>query len=127
MNREYTYRILRCAYNVYDELGPGLLESIYEEALARELSDNGFVVERQKSVPVFYKGEQLCNDLRLDLIVDGKVILELKSVVEYRKLFEKQLYTYLRLTNCELGYVINFNEEDLRDGIHPVVNRSYSL
>lgn len=127
MNREYTYRILRCAYNVYDELGPGLLESIYEEALARELSDNGFVVERQKSVPVFYKGEQLCNDLRLDLIVDGKVILELKSVVEYRKLFEKQLYTYLRLMNCELGYVINFNEEDLRDGIHPVVNRSYSL
>ena len=127
MNREYTYRILRCAYNVYDELGPGLLESIYEEALARELSDNGFVVERQKSVPVFYKGEQLCNDLRSDLIVDGKVILELKSVVEYRKLFEKQLYTYLRLMNCELGYVINFNEEDLRDGIHPVVNRSYSL
>ena len=127
MNREYTYRILRCAYNVYDELGPGLLESIYEEALARELSDNGFVVERQKSVPVFYKGEQLCNDLRLDLIVDGKVILELKSVVEYRKLFEKQLYTYLRLMNCELGYVINFNEEDLRDGIHPVVNRNYSL
>ena len=127
MNREYTYRILRCAYNVYDELGPGLLESIYEEALARELSDNGFVVERQKSVPVFYKGEQLCNDLRLDLIVDGKVILELKSVVEYRKLFEKQLYTYLRLMNCELGYVINFNEENLRDGIHPVVNRNYSL
>ena len=127
MNREYTYRILRCAYNVYDELGPGLVESIYEEALARELSDNGFVVERQKSVPVFYKGEQLCNDLRLDLIVDGKVILELKSVVEYRKLFEKQLYTYLRLMNCELGYVINFNEEDLRDGIHPVVNRNYSL
>ena len=127
MNREYTYRILRCAYNVYDELGPGLLESIYEEALARELSDNGFVVERQKSVPVFYKGEQLCNDLRLDLIVDGKVILELKSVVEYRKLFEKQLYTYLRLMNCELGYVINFNEEDLRNGIHPVVNRNISI
>jgi len=127
MNREYTYRILRCAYNVYDELGPGLLESIYEEALARELLDNGFSVECQKSVPVFYKGEQLCNDLRLDLIVDGKVILELKSVVEYRKLFEKQLYTYLRLMNCELGYVINFNEEDLRDGIHPVVNRNYSL
>ena len=121
------YRILRCAYNVYDELGPGLLESIYEEALARELSDNGFVVERQKSVPVYYKGEQLCNDLRLDLIVDGKVILELKSVVEYRKLFEKQLYTYLRLMNCELGYVINFNEEDLRNGIHPVVNRNISI
>ena len=124
MDREYTYRILHCAYTVYDELGPGLLESIYEEALARELSDNGFYVERQKSVPVFYKGERLGNDLRLDLIVDGRVILELKSVVEYRKLFEKQLYTYLRLTDCELGYVINFNEESLRDGIHPVVNHN---
>ncbi len=126
-NDSLSYKVIGCAMEVYKTLGPGLLESIYEEALARELLDNGFSVERQKSVPVFYKEEQLCNDLRLDLIVDGKVILELKSVVEYRKLFEKQLYTYLRLMNCELGYVINFNEEDLRDGIHPVVNRSYSL
>ena len=122
MDRNYTYRILRCAYNVYDELGPGLLESIYEEALARELADAGFKVERQVPVPVIYKGERLSNDLRLDLIVDGKVILELKSVTEYRKLFEKQLYTYLRLKGCELGYVINFNEDDLRDGIHTVRN-----
>ncbi|MBO4463928.1 MAG: GxxExxY protein [Prevotella sp.] len=123
MDRSYTYRILRCAYNVYDELGPGLLESIYEEALCRELQANGFSVERQKPIPVTYKGEPLTNDLRLDIIVDNKVILELKSVTEYRKLFEKQLYTYLRLTGCELGYVINFNEEDLADGIHTIVNR----
>jgi len=122
MDRQYTYRILRCAYTVYDELGPGLLESIYEEAMARELTDNGFTVGRQQSVPVTYKGEPLANDLRLDLIVDGRVILELKSVVEYRKLFEKQLYTYLRLTGCEMGYVINFNVEDMREGIHPVRN-----
>ncbi len=122
MDRNYTYKILRCAYNVFDELGPGLLESIYEEALAHELQMNGFSVERQKPVPVIYKGERLQADLRLDLIVDGKVILELKSVTEYRKLFEKQLYTYLVLTDCELGYVINFNEEDLRDGIHAVCN-----
>ena len=122
MDRNYTYRILRCAYNVFDELGPGLLESIYEEALCRELINNGFTVERQKPVPVVYKGEPLTNDLRLDVMVDGKVILELKSVTEYRKLFEKQLYTYLRLTDCELGYVINFNEEDLQDGIYTVYN-----
>ena len=122
MDRNYTYRILRCAYNVYDELGPGLLESIYEEALCHELVAAGFVVERQKPVKVIYKGEPLVNDLRLDIIVDGKVILELKSVTEYRKLFEKQLYTYLRLTGCEIGYVINFNEEDLRDGIHTIRN-----
>ena len=122
MDRNYTYKILRCAYNVFDELGPGLLESIYEEALARELQMNGFTVERQKPVPVIYKGERLQADLRLDLIVDGRVILELKSVTEYRKLFEKQLYTYLALTDCELGYVINFNVEDLREGIHTVHN-----
>ncbi len=124
MDRDYTYRILKCAYRVYDELGPGLLESIYEEALARELNDNGFTVERQKEVPVIYKGEKLANDLRLDLLVDGRVIIELKSVLEYKKLFDKQLYTYLRLMNCELGYVINFNVEDMQDGIHTIHNPS---
>ncbi len=122
MDREYTYRILRCAYNVFDELGPGLLESIYEEALCRELEEAGFDVGRQRPVQVMYKGEPLANDLRLDIIVDEQVILELKSVTEYKKLFEKQLYSYLRLTDCELGYVINFNVEDLREGIHTVRN-----
>ena len=122
MDRNYTYRILKCLYEVHNELGPGLLESIYEEAAAKELTSQGFTVERQKPVPVIYKGERLQNDLRLDLMVDGKVILELKSVTEYKKLFEKQLYTYLVLTDCELGYVVNFNEEDLRDGIHTVRN-----
>ena len=127
MDRDYTYKLLRCAYNVFDELGPGLLESIYEEAFARELSDNGFHVRRQQPIPVLYKGEPRSNELRLDLIVDDCVILELKSVLEYRKLFEKQLYTYLRLTGCELGYVINFNVEDLRDGIHPVRNPHHRI
>lgn len=122
--RDYTYRLLHCAYEVYNELGPGLLESIYEEAMAKELEKQGFSVERQVAVPVHYKGDSLCNDLRLDLIVDNKIILELKSVVDYKTLFEKQLYTYLRLTGCELGYVINFNVEHLQAGIHPVVNRT---
>ncbi len=122
--RDYTYRLLHCAYEVYNELGPGLLESIYEEAMAKELEKQGFSVERQVAVPVHYKGDRLCNDLRLDLIVDNKIILELKSVVDYKTLFEKQLYTYLRLTGCELGYVINFNVEHLQAGIHPVVNRT---
>ena len=122
MDRNYTYRLLKCLYEVHSQLGPGLLESIYEEAAAKELTSQGFTVERQKPVPVIYKGERLQNDLRLDLMVDGKVILELKSVTEYKKLFEKQLYTYLVLTDCELGYVVNFNEEDLRDGIHAVRN-----
>ena len=122
--RDYTYRLLHCAYEVNNALGPGLLESIYEEAMAKELTNQGFLVAQQVLVPVHYKGERLCNDLRLDLIVDDKIILELKSVVDYKTLFEKQLYTYLRLTGCELGYVINFNVEHLQAGIHPVVNRS---
>lgn len=125
MDRTYTYQILRCLYNVYDELGPGLLESIYEEATVKELKENGFSVDRQVRVPVFYKGEQLQADLRLDLMIDKKVILELKSVSEYRKIFEKQLFTYLRLMNCELGYVVNYNVEDLRDGIIAVHNHYY--
>ena len=122
MDRSYTYRVLKCLYEVHSQLGPGLLESIYEEAVAKELTAQGFHVERQVPVPVIYKGERLLNDLRLDLIVDNRIILELKSVTEYRKLFEKQLYTYLVLKDCEMGYVVNFNEEDLRDGIHAVRN-----
>lgn len=126
MDRQYTYRILKCLYEVHSQLGPGLLESIYEEAAEKELTSQGFHVERQVPVPVVYKGERLANDLRLDLIVDDRVILEMKSVTEYRKLFEKQLYTYLVLKNCEMGYVVNFNEGSLQDGIHAVYNSRYS-
>lgn len=125
MDRKYTYNVLRCVYEVYNELGPGLLESIYEAALLRELRSQGFEVKNQVAIPVYYKGELICPDLRLDLIVDNCLILELKSVVEYKKLFEKQLYTYLRLMNCEMGYVINFNTEYLRDDIHTVFNNQY--
>ena len=122
MERSYTYKILGCVYEVYKELGPGLLESIYERAMIKELSSQGFDVGNQIPVPVYYKGELLCPDLRLDLMVDNRLILELKSVVEYKKLFEKQLYTYLRLTNCEMGYVINFNTDKIQKEIHPVFN-----
>ena len=122
MDRDYTFGILKCLYKVHKELGPGLLESIYEEAVVKELSMNGFHVERQVHVPVLYKGESIKNDLRLDIIIDNKVVLEIKSVVDYKKLFEKQLYTYLRLTGCPIGYVVNFNEESLSKGIHTVYN-----
>ena len=125
MDRDYTYKILGCVYEVYKTLGPGLLESIYEQAMIRELTHQGFKVRNQMPVPVYYKGELICPDLRLDLIVDDRLILELKSVVEYRKLFEKQLLTYLRLTNCEMGYVVNFNTENIKEEIHPVVNSRY--
>ena len=126
MDRDYTYKVLGCVYEVYKQLGPGLLESIYERALIKELNMNGFEVKNQVEVPVYYKGELICPDLRLDLIVDNRLILELKSVVEYRKLFEKQLLTYLRLMNCEMGYVINFNTDYFRDSIYPVINDLFS-
>jgi len=125
MDRAYTYKVLGCVYEVYNELGPGLLESIYEKAMIKELSSKGFDVRNQVPVPVYYKGDMICPDLRLDLIVDNRLILELKSVVEYKKLFEKQLYTYLRLMNCEMGYVINFNTDDLPSEIYPVFNNHY--
>ncbi len=123
MDRDYTYRIIGCIYEVYNQLGPGLLESIYEKAMIKELRMNGFEVRNQVEVPVYYKGELICSDLRLDLIVDNKIILELKSVIDFRPVFEKQLYTYLRLMNCELGYVVNFNTDNIRDNIYPVVNK----
>ena len=126
MDRDYTYRVLGCVYEVYKQLGPGLLESIYEKAMMRELQMNGFEVRNQVEVPVYYKGELICPDLRLDLIIDNKLILELKSVVEYRKLFEKQLLTYLRLMNCEMGYVVNFNSDNIRQSIYPVINSHYT-
>ena len=125
MDRGYTYKVLGCVYEVYKVLGPGLLESIYEAAMIKELKLNGFEVKNQVQVPVYYKEELICPDLRLDLIIDNKLILELKSVVEYRKLFEKQLLTYLRLMNCEMGYVINFNSDNIRDSIYPVINSHY--
>ena len=127
MDRSYTYRALGCVYEVYKHLGPGLLESIYEAAMMKELRLQGFEVRNQVQVPVYYKDELICPDMRLDLIVDNKLILELKSVVEYKKLFEKQLLTYLRLMNCELGYVVNFNSDNIRNDIHPVVNNRYRI
>ena len=125
MDKNYIYGIIGCVYEVYNHLGPGLLESIYEKAMMLELRSKGYDVQNQVAVPVIYKGEIICPDLRLDLIIDNKLILELKSVVEYRKLFEKQLYTYLRLMNCEMGYVINFNTDNIRNDIHPVFNNHY--
>jgi len=102
--------------------GPGLLESVYEEALAWELGHRGLSVERQKPVPVVYKGRTLATPLRLDLLVGGKVILECKATSHYTDVFEAQLLTYLRLTGCKLGLVINFGEKKVIDGVHRVVN-----
>ncbi len=119
---EITYQIRGAIYDVFKTLGPGLLESVYEEALAFELQQRGLKVERQKQVPVIYKGNVLKTELRLDLLVEGRVIVELKSVEEMKKVFYKQLLTYLRLMNLKVGVLVNFNTDNILESIDRVVN-----
>ena len=115
---EITYQIRGAIFDVYRELGPGLLESVYEEALVFELQERGLNVERQ----VIYKGNALKTDLRLDLIVEDRVIIELKSVDEMKKVYFKQLLTYLRLMDKKVGLLVNFNTDDILDSIKRIVN-----
>lgn len=122
LSDEYTHRLLACAYTVHSLLGPGLLESVYEKALMYELTQKGFKVERQVSIKVLYKGIELGEVYRIDLLVDGKVIIEIKSVGELSPVHFKQLMTYLKLQNLRYGYLINFDVTMLKDGIHRVLN-----
>lgn len=102
--------------------GPGLLESVYEEALVEELQLRGARLERQQPVALIYKGKALSTPLRLDLRVNGLVLVECKAVAERNKVFESQLLTYLRLTGLKVGLVVNFGRRTVKDGIHRVVN-----
>jgi len=102
--------------------GPGLLEGVYEEALAEELQLRGIKVERQLQVPIIYKGKRLGFPPRLDLKVNGLVLVDPKAVTEWNPIFEAQMLTYLRLTKLKLGLVINFGERYVKNGIHRVVN-----
>jgi GxxExxY protein len=116
--------VLDRAIEVHRTLGgPGLLEDVYEEALAWELEHSGLFVRRQLEVPIQYKGEQLSTPLRLDLLVNQLVIVECKSVTKYNEVYEAQTLTYLRLLNLKLGLVINFGERHVKDGFHRVVNK----
>lgn len=118
-----SYRILGAAIEVHRTLGgPGLLESVYEEALVWELMEAGFMIERQRPIPILYKSVALSTPLRADLIVNNKVIIECKATSEYNSIFEVQVLTYLRLTGLKLGLVINFGEQHVKNGIHRVVN-----
>lgn len=122
LDRDYTHKLLGCAYAVHSALGPGLLESIYEKALCYELQSQGFEVRNQVPVKVKYRDISLDLNLQLDIIVDNSVILELKSVAELLPVHKKQSLTYMRLTGTKLGYIINFNEYSLKDGIERIVN-----
>ena len=117
-----TYEIRGAIYDVYKALGPGLLESVYEEALVFELEQRGLKVERQKVVPIIYKGNCLKTELRLDLLVEDQVIVELKSVEEMKKVYAKPPLTYLRLMDKRLGLLVNFNTDNILTSIHRVAN-----
>ena len=114
--------IIGAAIEIHKEFGPGLLESVYEEALDFELRNLGHLVERQKPVPVNYKGKVLGVGFRADLIVNQLVIVEIKSIESLTAVHPKQVLTYLRLLDLKLGLLINFNESLLKTGIKRVVN-----
>ena len=120
---ELSYKIRGAVYKVYNVLGPGLLESVYEEALFYQLILDGLDVKRQLLVPIVYNDFQLNSNLRIDLLVENQVIIELKSVDIVFPVHHKQLVTYLKLTNKKLGLLINFNSEDINKSIYRKVNK----
>jgi iron complex transport system substrate-binding protein len=120
---EVSGEIVDAALKIHARLGPGLLETVYEVLLAHELERRGHKVERQRPVPIEVDGIRFDEGFRADLIVDGSVVLELKSVEALARVHAKQLLTYLRLLDCRLGLLINFGAPLLRDGIRRVVNR----
>lgn len=110
------------AVKVYSALGPGLLESVYEVVLAKELARRGLSVERQVAVPIDYEGIRFDEGFRADILVENRVILELKSVEQLNKIHHKQLFTYLKLKQLKLGFLLNFGAALMKDGIKRIVN-----
>ena len=115
-------KLLEAAIQIHRELGPGLLEAVYEVILARELSDRGLRVQRQVPVPIVFKGIRFDEGFRADIIIENKVLLELKSIERIVPAHKKQVQTYLRLTGLKLGYLLNFGEAVLKSGITRCVN-----
>ncbi len=118
---ELTSKILECAYTVHSALGPGLLESAYEECLFYELKQSGLKVERQKVLPLVYKEVKLDAGYRIDLFVEDRVVIELKSVEAINDVHIAQVLTYLKLSECKIGLLINFNVKSLKNGIKRLI------
>ena len=115
---DLSYTIIGAIYDVYNNLGPGLLESVYESALTYELTKKGLRVDRQVEVPILYENIKIESNLRLDMLVEDLVIVELKSVLEMKDVFYLQIDTYLKLTGKHLGLLVNFNTDDIVHSIH---------
>jgi GxxExxY protein len=121
LHEELTGSILHCAYKVHSTLGPGLLESAYEECLHYELDKAGLKVIKQKPMPLIYEEKRLDLGYRIDLLVESKVIIEIKSVDALNPVHFAQLLTYMKLSECRIGFLINFNVQSLKDGIKRVI------
>jgi GxxExxY protein len=120
---QLTSQIIKAAMTVHKEIGPGLLESVYQSCLLLELKNMGIQVESEVALPVFYRGCKVAEDgFRLDLLVEDTIVVELKSVEEVRPVHKKQLLSYLRLSKKPLGLLINFNTPLLKDGITRIIN-----
>ncbi len=119
---DITYKIIGAIYKVYNELGPGLLESIYEAALCYQLHKDGLRVENQVPLQIIYDGKILPVDYRLDLLVEDEIIIELKSVEEIKSVHHKQLLTYLKVANKHLGLLVNFNTDNIKSSIYRKIN-----
>lgn len=111
-----TERVIKCAIAVHRELGPGLLENVYEQAMDIECSLNGLKVQRRLRIPVLYRGKTI-GDYKLDMLIDDSVIVEIKSVERFDPVFEAQVLTYLKITGKRVGLLINFNSRLVKDGI----------
>lgn len=119
---ELSAEIVDCGYQLHRQLGPGLLESVYETVLARMLEQRGLRVERQKPVPIEFDGQRFDEGFRLDLLVEGMVLVELKSVETLAAVHSKQVLTYLRLLKLPLGLLMNFGAATYKEGIRRIVN-----
>ncbi|WP_028663698.1 GxxExxY protein [Runella zeae] len=124
---QVAYEIVGCAIEVHKQVGPGLLESVYEICLVQELKVKGFQIVRQLSVPITYKGVRLDAELRLDLLVNDCVVVELKAVENLIPLYEAQLLTYMKLLQKPKGLLINFHTENITKSIKPMVNEFFSI
>lgn len=119
---ELSHKIIGCAMKVHTELGPGLLENAYEECLYYELQQAGLNVSKQKALPLVYFDVKLDAGYRVDLLVENKVVVEIKAVDAFNDVHLAQVLTYLKLSGCKLGLLINFNVRSLKDGIKRVAN-----
>lgn len=123
---DIAYRIVGCAIEVHKQLGPGLLESVYETCFIEELKTQGFEIQRQVSVPIHYKGKDLGTTLVLDLLINDLIIVELKAVEMVIPVFKAQLLSYLKLTGKPKGLLINFHCENIKDHLVPLVTEEFS-